>query len=286
MNRREFLRVSGATAGAAGAGLVVGGVVLNRESLADRYGDRLRARSPGGAHWKLAFEDTFSGDSLDASSWSIGWGWGVETSTSPTRIVSENVRTEGGSLRLRGTHERGEIRSGAVNTKNKVTFGPGSYLEARISFAGRTGFQNAFWAKPNTEAWPPEVDVVEIWQDDTGWDDRHISRHTVHYSSSREVGDRSTHKNLGASYTPGGDLTREFHTYGVEWQADELVHYVDGKVVRKWLGETLLTALSNGAPFYFMFSLNINNIGTADQTERWGEEMVVDWVRLWEDTSP
>ncbi|WP_411968829.1 family 16 glycosylhydrolase [Haloferax sp. YSSS75] len=284
MNRREFLRVAGASTGAAVAGLVVGGVVLNRSSLTDQFRDGLEGGPSSQSNWRLKFHDSFSGGPLDASAWTIGWGWGTETSTSPTRIVPENVQIRDGALRLRGTHEGGGIQSGAVNTKNKVTFGPGSYLEAKISFAGRTGFQNAFWSKPNTEQWPPEIDIVEIWQDG-GWDDHHISRHNVHYSTSTEVGDRPTHQNLGASYTPGGNLTEKFHRYAIEWQEDRLVHYVDGKVVRKWLNETVLTALSKGAPFYFMFSLNIDSIGRADRTEPWTEEMVVDWVRLYEDTS-
>ncbi|WP_411965982.1 family 16 glycosylhydrolase [Haloferax sp. YSMS24] len=282
MNRREFLRVAGASTGAAVAGLVVGGVVLNRESFAEHVGDEFEGGPPSESEWDLVFQDTFSRGTLDATAWSIGWGWGTETTTSPTRIVPENVQIRDGALRLRGTHEGGGIQSGAVNTKNKVTFGPGSYLEAKISFAGREGFHNAFWSKPNSEKWPPEIDVVEIWPDGTGWDDRHISKHHVHYSTSTEAGDRSSHENLGASYTPGGDLTKRFHRYAVEWQEDELIHYVDGKVVRRWLDETMLTALSKGAPFYLMFSVNIDGIGTADRTEEWTEEMVVDWVRLYE----
>lgn len=285
MDRRGFLRVIGASTGAAAIGFVLGSVVLNRDSLTDRLGDEFEGGPPSKSEWKLVFEETFTEAALDATSWSIGWGWGTTTSTSPTRIVPENVRVADGSLRLRGTHDDGGVQSGAVNTKNKVTFGPGSFLEAKMSFAGRTGFQNAFWSKPNTEQWPPEIDIVEIWQDDNGWDDRHISRHNVHYSKSTEVGDRPTHKNVGVSYTPGGDLTEGFHTYAIEWQEDELVHYVDGKVVRKWLDGTLLTSLSKGAPFYLMFSLNIDSIGAADRTEPWPEEMIVDWVRLWEDTS-
>lgn len=271
-DRREYLKLTG------GVAALVGGATLPSSTAS-------AAVSEGGpanqSDWTLTFEDDFEGDSLDSDSWGVGWGWGTGTTMSPTRVVERNVDVRDSTLFLKGTHDGDQPYAGGVNTKNKVTFGPGTYYEAKIRFARREGFQNAFWSKPNTEAWPPEVDVVEIWQDDSGWDDRHVSRHNVHYSSSLTPGDRSTHRNLGASYTPGGDLTERFHTYAVEWRRDELAHYVDGKLVRKRLDDALLTALSRGAPFYFMFSLNVDNVGTPDYSVPWGETMDIDWVRLW-----
>lgn len=302
--RRKYLKI-------AGGALALGGVGVglqttwtnngsNREevppnSLDDTESERetpdgeedYESGPPDTSEWQLSFEDQFLGTELDISSWGIGWGWGRSTSTSPTEIVDENVTVRDAKLRLQGTHDGdGRIMSGAVNTKNKVTFGTGTYFEARLKFADRVGFQNAFWAKPNSEAWPPEIDVVELIQRWNWWEERHKSRHFLHYSTSTDPGDSSTHQNDGFWYQPGNEigdsLTENFHVYGVEWQDDRIVHYVDGKSIRVWTDSTIMEAMRNGRPFYMMLSLNINNLGEADETESWGEEAVCDWVRVWE----
>jgi len=263
MNRRVLLRLCGAgVIGLGGCNRTVQGGGLS---------------APG--DWLLDFRDRFGGGGLDGDNWGIGWGWGRETENSPTTIAESNVTVENGRLRLAGTNDGGTIESGAIHSKNRVTFGPGSYLEARIKFATRDGFLNAFWGKPNNEAWPPEIDVVEQWYIDD--DSSRHSQHHLHYSGSTEPGDDSTHESLGTSYEPGDDLGENFHVYGLEWRTDRLVHYVDGTEVSVWDDETMVTAMERGAPFYMMFSLYINKVGTADSDEPWPERMVVDWVRLW-----
>jgi len=233
-------------------------------------------------NWTRVFSDQFDADSLDTDTWGIGWGWGRETSTSDTEIRPDNVSVRDDSLVLTGGHEGSAVYSGAVNTKNTVTFGPGSHLEAEIRFADRVGFQNAFWAKPNSEAWPPELDVVELWQRDDMDDSARTSRHHLHYSRSTTPGDRETYVDVGVDHRPGDNLTENFHQYGVEWRTDRLVHYVDREPIHEWDSARLLAAMGAGSPLYLMFSLNINNIGTADISVEWGESMAINEVRLWQ----
>ena len=91
-----------------------------------------------------------------------------------------------------------------------------------------------------------------------------------------------TYHDDGFHYQPGGDLTESFHTYGVEWQPNRIVHFVEGQPIQEWTNPRLLAAMGAGAPFYMMFSLDINRIGEADMSIPWGEAMVIDWVRLWQ----
>lgn len=242
----------------------------------------LEGGPPNPEEWTLAFEETFEADSLDPTRWEIGWGWGRETSISDARIVDENVSVSGGRLRITGSSDGSVALTGGINSKDMVTFGPGSYLEARIKFADREGFHNAFWAKPNSEAWPPEIDVVEQWHDEESREPNMTSHHHLHYSASGEVGDNSTHEDIGIAYEPGDDITTHFHVYGVEWRSDRIVHYVDRAKVKEWTNWAMLQSMKRGAPLYIMLNLHINSIGTADPSEPWTEEMVVDWVRLWQ----
>ena len=165
--------------------------------------------------------------------------------------------------------------------KNIVSFGPGSYVEARIKFAKREGFLNAFWAKPVSERWPPEIDVVELFQEGNRPDEVERAQHHIHYSRSGEPSDETTYEDIQLTSRPGGDLTEAYHTYGLEWREDRVVPYVDGVAVHEWTDETILRALAAGGPFYLMLSLNIDKLGTPDRSESWGEAMLVDWVRLW-----
>ncbi|MFB6165677.1 MAG: family 16 glycosylhydrolase [Haloarculaceae archaeon] len=277
MNRRTYLKLAG------GGAAVAGGVWYATDRLqGDGDHSEQSGHPPPGGNWRLRFEDQFREGSLDSDAWDVGWGWGTRTSKSPTRAVAENVELRDDQLRLSGTHDGDAIRAGVVNTRNKVTFGPGSYLEARVVFAERQGFLNAFWAKPNSEAWPPEIDVVEVWQDGSGWDDTHRTHHHLHYAESTRTGDASTHRNVGATVDYPTPVTDRFHVYGVEWRRDRVVHYVDGRPIKVWLEPTMTRAMEHGAPFYLMFSLNVDKIGRAPRDEPWGEAMIVDWVRLWD----
>lgn len=232
--------------------------------------------------WDLVFEDEFDRGLLDASTWDIGWGWGRETATSPTLIIPENVRIEDDTLRLVGTHDEEGTYAGAVNTKDRVTFGPGCYFEASIRFAHRTGFQNAFWAKPNSELWPPEIDVVETWQKNDEPDDPYTTYHFLHYTDSTVPGHNVDHVSMGGTNEYEVDVSETFHTYGVEWQPDRIVHYVDGWPIIRWTNPHILTSMGTAAPFYMLLSMNIDNTGEADRSESWGEEMVIERVRLWD----
>ena len=281
INRRTFL--TGVGSGAILGGLGSGTTWAARASQTDSGGP------PNPSEWSLEFESQFEGDSLDTSKWNLGWGWGNTTSTSSTQIVEENVAVQDGALRLIGTHEDDTILSGAVNTRDTMTFGPGTYFEARIQFANRVGFHPAFWAKPVEYSWwPPEIDVVELLQDGSGDDDTHEVSSFLHYSESTEPGDESTHNRIGASYRPGDNVTENFHVYAAEWQSDGITIYVDGEEVQTFTNETMLTSMQKATPFYINISQNITvnspieeYVGSADMSESWGDQTVIDSVRLW-----
>lgn len=237
---------------------------------------------PESEDWELVFEDAFEGDTLDKSTWEVGFGWGDYTHDSPEVIVEENVFLEDGRLHLAGTHDDDTYQAGAVNTKDSVYFGPGSYWEARLKLPDRVGFLPVFWAKPNDGSWPPEIDVVELFQTGSDQEDTHVSQHNVHYSKSTEPADQEAHIVSRASHDAGVDLTADFHVYGCEWRDERVAHYVDGVKVAERTDETILESLANGAPFHALLNVHINRIGTADHSERWGEALVADWVRIWE----
>jgi len=274
--RRSYLKGLGLTAAA------VGGVGVSSAAVPSDAG--------GDADWQLAFEDDFDGDTLDEDNWALGWGWGLGAPGSKVSWARErHVNVSNSMLRLTASHEdfdsTGEIHVGAVHSKNRVTVEPPVYFEARCRFVEGVGWQNAFWSKPNTEAWPPEIDVVEYLQPSSSRSAE--TSHNLHYSASGEPGDSSTHQTVNGDY--GGYETEAewpgntFHVYGMEWRENALRHYVDGQLVEETTDPDVVDAFNNGGPEYLMLSLNLDNVGTTDKSVSWeGREFLCDWVRVYD----
>lgn len=239
---------------------------------------------PNADNWDLTFEDTFSTGSLDTSSWEVGFGWGMETNASAESISAEHVALTNDRLHISASPDNG-VEAGCINTKDKVTVAPGTYMEARLRPPKRTGFLPAFWGKPNSEAWPPEIDVFELFQNGSGADDWTSANYNVHYSSSTDPGDGSTHESDPTHHRVDSDLTNAFHVYGCKWLSDSVEFYFDGEKVGESTDSTAMEALRRGAPFYLMLNIHIDKIGTTDKSDDWNEELVVDWVRVWESSS-
>lgn len=280
IGRREWLKATGL-----GAATALGTLSLGAHTVA--------ADTTGGPEnpedWELVFEDQFESDTLDTSKWDVGFGWGMTSNNDDADVSEDNVVVDEDVLRLRCTHDgsgAGGVYQGAINTRNKEAFGPGHYFEARMRLPGRTGLLPAFWAKPNSEAWPPELDFVELFQ--TGEDteaERHTAHYNVHWSTSGQVDDENAHTNDGMTHDDGIDLTETFNTYGCAWHEDRLEFYFNGTRIGTQDGTDLMSAVNAGAPFYMMFTCHVNRFGTPDYSESWEEEITVDWCRVWEHTS-
>ncbi|WP_135805409.1 glycoside hydrolase family 16 protein [Halorussus marinus] len=264
LGRREYMRLAGASVAALGLGA--------SSATADEGGPE------NSDDWELAFEDQFDAGSLDTDKWSVGFGWG-RTTNSPERIVDRNVWVENERLHLKVTHDggSGSVYAGAVNTKNKVTYGPGTYWEARLRTPDRHGLLPAFWAKSNTEQWPPEIDFFEMLGNDPT-----SSHHNVHYDSTGGMG--GNHSEL-KMHNPDLGSTTDFHVYGCAWYDDRVEMYVDGQLVGTHDDPTAMESLRTGAPFYMMLNIHVGRTGTPDYSESWGDQMDVDWVRVWEQSS-
>lgn len=238
--------------------------------------------------WELSFEDDFEGSSLDTSNWGIGWGWGMGAPGAKLTWARErHVNVRDSHLVLTASKEDWDsdnvLYSGNVHSKNMVTVEPPVYFEAKCNFIQGAGWQNAFWSKPNDEAWPPEVDVVEYLQTDGSTSS---TSHNLHYSASGQPGDGSTHQTVHGDHS-GYDTQSEyphntFHVYGVEWREDVIRHYVDGAVVEETTDAGVLESFNRGGPEYLMLSLNLDNVGTTDKSISWDDkEYLIDWVRVW-----
>lgn len=120
----------------------------------------------------------------------------------------------------------GKVYSGRVNACPATGWLYG-YFEARINLPKGKGTWPAFWMMPSnvdwsTNGWPKcgEIDIME----EVGANPNYVSSslHTENYNHTK--GTQKTHE----MYCAGAEGS--FHVYALEWTADEIITYVDGKV--------------------------------------------------------
>ncbi|MEM8530189.1 MAG: cellulase family glycosylhydrolase [Chloroflexota bacterium] len=224
---------------------------------------------PGG-EWTLTFEDEF--DTLDTDVWHTMWGlpgaYWDHVQWSDEVMKHDNVWAEDGNLVVRHQVRDGEITSGVVTTRERFTQRHG-YFEARMQMCQAQGVLNAFWMQRNPDLWPPEIDVVEVLG-------KEITRPhtTIHYGYPE-------HKVAGFNEDTGINYANDFHTFGMEWDADQLIWYIDGEEYWRVLnpGENF-----DAHEMYMQFNMHSGNgwSGYPDMNDTTPCYMKVDHVRVWQ----
>lgn len=219
--------------------------------------------------WQLEFEDDFDGTALDPSKWSSGFGWGPTSGNTVGFCDPDNNIVSGGVLeqRIERRHQEGQPFSvGCINSRDRFSRLYG-YWEASIRMAGCRGARGAFWAKPNDESWPPELDVVEVYGDD-----RERADLTIHWEQ------RGDYKRDKGVYT-GPDFSADFHVFAAAWTPEEIIWYVDGEERRRTPAGSRF--MNDGGAFYTMIEAQV--IRESSRCGQWPyySSQYVDYVRIW-----
>jgi beta-glucanase (GH16 family) len=113
--------------------------------------------------------------------------------------------------------------SGRISTQKKLSFQYGR-LEARIQMPTGEGVWPAFWLLGNNitaKSWPTcgEIDIVELRGREPNY-----AIATAHGPGYSGVNGKTAVKTIGQSLADG------FHTYAIEWAANKITWYLDGKL--------------------------------------------------------
>ena len=266
--------------GALLAAMTLGSVCLGASALAPK------GQSGG---WDLAFSDEFDGTSLDRSKWATCYWWNRGGCTNLGNHELQwyqpgNVAVVGGQLRLRAEHEDAKgvddasyaYTSGLVSTGRDVAdvartvkfdFQYG-YAEMRARLPSGRGLFPAFWMLPSSHSSTPEIDIMEVLGQDP---------HTLYtYFHYRDDDETAKHQN-GVVKT--SDLSAAWHVYGVDWEPDRIIWYLDG--VERWRYEN--AAHIPHERMYLLVNLAVGGKwpGPPDSSTRWPADMLVDYVRVW-----
>ena len=239
--------------------------------------------------YRLVWEDTFSGDTLNPDDWNMELhepGW-VNNELQEYTASAENVFLENNCLVLKAVKKKdGTYTSGRVSTQWKRDFTYGIF-EARLKVPRGKGYLPAFWLMTTDEdeygVWPRcgEIDIMEVLGHDTA-----TNYGTIHYGLPHQQSqDKLTLEQ--------GSFSEEFHTFQFEWEPGRLSWYVDGKLFyttgewhcsREEVGEIPFPAPFNH-PFYIILNLAVggNWVGYPDETTDFENAVYeIDYVKVYQ----
>ena len=267
------------------------------------FADAWLTTIPGYSIYELVWEDEFYGTSLNPANWEymIGdgcsygiCGWG---NNELQYYRAANVSVSDGKLVIEARQENyadKQFTSGRIRTYHKQDFLYGK-MEARIKVPTGGGMWPTFWMMPTDSVYggwaaSGEIDIMET-RNQTNY-----IQGTIHYGG-RAIDGTNTYSS--GTYAPGGiDFSQDFHVYSLEWEPDVMRWYVDGilystKTSDQWYTDA--APGNNRAPFdqEFYLLLNIavggNYPGCTDPgciTADFPQQMIVDWVRVYQKTDP
>ena len=155
--------------------------------------------------------------------------------------------------------------SGIITTYGSFqqTYG---YFEMRAKLPAGQGLWPAFWMLPSDRSWPPEIDVMEmLGQQPT------VLHSTVHSNST------GAHT-MSAVWAIEPDLSAAFHTYGVDWEPQDITFYFDGTAIGQ-----VATPSDLDKPMYMIANLAVGGSwgGYPDGTTIFPAHMDIDYIRAY-----
>ena len=162
---------------------------------------------------------------------------------------------------LWGNYWMGEKRpfsSGLLISDKRFVFQYG-YVEGRFKLPANRGAWPAFWMLANNPArsddpakqrpWPPEIDIFEAFG------------HSPTKFTTNVIAPKTEKVKLSKfAHDMGKDLTQDFHTWALEWDAEKVVFYFDGQEVSR-----ANTTDSFRQPMYLLVNLAVGGNWYADE---------------------
>lgn len=241
--------------------------------------------------WKLLWSDEFNSpanSTPDLTKWTYDLGnnngWGNREAENYTSLP-ENAHMDGnGHLVIHVASTAGVYTSARLKTQGLFSVQYGR-IEARIKLPSGQGIWPAFWmlgSDIGTAGWPQcgEIDIMENIGKEPATN--HGSLHGPGYSG----GNPRT-----ATYVlPGGaKFSSDFHTFAIQWSQQAISFFVDGNSY-----ETVArSAIPAGTqwvfdhPFFLLLNVAVGGTfpGPPDPTTMFPQDMLVDYVRVYQATS-
>lgn len=158
-----------------------------------------------------------------------------------------------------------QYTSGLITTQQSFqqTYG---YFEMSAKLPEGQGFWPAFWLLPAGGWGPPELDVMEMLGNNPS-----TIYTTAHSTATGQLQSTTFASNVA-------DTSAGFHSYGVDWEPDQITWYFDGQPVAQ-----TATPPDMHSPMYMLANLAVggNWPGAPDATTSFPSNMQIDYIRAY-----
>lgn len=276
-------------------GMLVRVVLLSTLCSARVHSTKAKPVAPARPGFTLTWSDEFDqpdNSAPDPAKWKFevgGNGWGNHELEYYT-ARRQNALVRHGNLEIIA---RKEDYTGPDGVKRDYTSArlitAGSFeqaygrFEARIKIPNGQGVWPAFWLLGSDEksvGWPTcgEIDIME-----------NIGREPAMVHGTIHGPGYSGGKGIGSPYgLSRGRFAKEFHVYAVEWEPEEIRFYVDDHLyaTRKPSDLPAGTKWVYNHPFYVLLNFAVGGEwpGSPDETTKFPQAMLVDYVRVYKKT--
>lgn len=245
------------------------------------------------SEWKLVWEDNFSRNKLDSRKWNVL----IRETSKHNELqyyIPEEVFLEDGLLRIRSSRRHygsKEYTSGRLDTRDKFTPVYGRF-EIRGKLPSGQGIWPAYWLYPQNRNWMMEYIMAEavangkesLIPEERPWYTEIDIMEFLGHEPAVLYGTLHYYSFDGRKMTSSGtwhgtdDLSKDFHTYVLEWEPDSLRWYIDGR---------LLHSTASGVPHtphYLIINTAVGGAwpGNPDSTTLFPQFHDVDYVRVYQ----
>ncbi len=254
----------------------------------------LQAQCVGFEYCELVWSDEFAGTEVDTTKWSFQRGDGTEVglpsgwgNNELQWYTDQNAVVADGFLTITAREET--VEPGFSYTSARLrSLGKGDWTYGRMEMRAKMplgkGLWPAFWMLPTDweyGGWAAsgEIDIVEY----LGNDPEEILG-TIHYGGEFPSNTFSTTR-----YRSPEGFDEDFHVFAIEWEEGEIRWYVDDVHYA-----TRTSWFSSAAPFPAPFDKNFHLLlnmavggnlpGSPDSSTQFPQELVVDYVRVFQET--
>ena len=209
------------------------------------------------------FHDEFDGDGLSPV-WQQHFNFdGIENTWS-----SSQATVADGLLSITASRSGDGWVSQLLDTKTTWTQLYGRF-EARMKIPRGRGLWPAFWSYRAGNGGEAEIDTMEVCANPVGENGRNdvsVLHNTIRWAGGQADGDARP-----------GDLSLDFHVYGVEWRPDSVVFTLDGAETWRFTRRDRIPDVA--LPLIVDLAVGGAWCGPADATTPDGAVLLVDWIR-------
>ncbi len=247
------------------------------------------------AGYSVVFNEEFDGVSLDRERWKTSMPWGPETTINGEGQYFVNTFGSnppaydpfvftGDTLQITAVETPAGLLdqangksylSGVISTSDhfKMTYG---YVEMKAKLVGGSGILSTFYLfNQDFERNQPEIDIIEYIGDRP---DKAYQTYHYYDSNRARYGSGEKHSSPTMETNVGVNLSSDFHRYGVLWEPELVIWYIDDVEVRRMTG-----ARVSDEPMNIIAQLVIGSIWIGDpDPAAIPARLDIDYIKAWQ----